>query len=83
MRMGDAAFVDRFADAARPVRTSPSSGEVTWRPGIPFSCSIAPRHQVTIGDVERAYHGDSDLLGVLVDLEDLSEGWRDWARRHS
>ena len=43
-----------------------------------------PDHGVTIGAVERAYHGstDDELLSTLADLEDLSDGWRDWARRH-
>jgi len=50
--------------------------------GDPVELLDRPRHQVTIGDVERAYHGHPELLPLLVDLEDLSEGWRDWARRH-
>jgi MOSC domain-containing protein YiiM len=83
MRMGDAAFVDRFADAARPgsYLSIEQAGDVAA--GDPIHLLDRPRHQVTIGGVERAYHGDPELLAVLVDLEDLSEGWRDWARRRT
>jgi MOSC domain-containing protein YiiM len=82
IRMGDVAFVGRFADAARPgtYLAIEQAGDV--EAGDPIHLLDRPRHQVTIGDVERAYHGHPELLPVLVDLEDLSESWRDWARRH-
>jgi MOSC domain-containing protein YiiM len=82
IRMGDAAFVKRFADAARPgtYLAIEQAGDV--EAGDPIHLLDRPRHQVTIGDVERAYHGHPELLPMLVDLEDLSESWRDWARRH-
>lgn len=82
IRMGDAAFVGRFADAARPgtYLAIEQAGDV--EAGDPIHLLDRPRHQVTIGDVERAYHGHPELLPMLVDLEDLSESWRDWARRH-
>jgi MOSC domain-containing protein YiiM len=82
IRMGDAAFVGRFADAARPgtYLAIEQAGDV--EAGDPIHLLDRPRHQVTIGDVEHAYHGHPELLPVLVDLEDLSENWRDWARRH-
>jgi MOSC domain-containing protein YiiM len=50
--------------------------------GDPIHLLDRPHHGVTIGDVERAYHGHPELLPMLVDLDDLSENWRDWARRH-
>jgi len=83
IRMGDAAFVGRFADAARPgtYLAIERAGDV--EAGDPIHLLDRPRHQVTIGDVERAYHGHPELLALLVDLDDLSENWRDWARRHS
>jgi MOSC domain-containing protein YiiM len=80
MRMGDAAFVDRFADAARPgtYLAIEQAGDVAA--GDLIQLLDRPGHQVTVGDVERAYHGHPELIGALVDLEDLSEGWRKWAR---
>ena len=85
IRMGDAAFVDRFADAARPgtYLAIERSGDVGA--GDTITLLHRPDHGVTIGDIERAYHGHADhpeLLPTLADLEDLSEGWRSWARRH-
>jgi MOSC domain-containing protein YiiM len=81
MRMGDAAFVDRFADAGRPGTycAIQQPGEVGA--GDTINLLHRPDHGVTVGTVERAYHGRSELLPLLIDLEDLSEGWRDWARR--
>lgn len=40
-----------------------------------------PDHGMTVGTVERAYHGRTELPPLLADLEDLSDAWRDWARR--
>ena len=81
IRMRDAAFVDRFADAARPgtYLAIEHAGDV--EAGDPVRLLHRPAHQVTNGDVERAYHGHPELVPTLVGLEDLSEGWRDWARR--
>jgi MOSC domain-containing protein YiiM len=82
VRMGDANFVRRFADAGRPGTYLAIEGAGEVAPGDPIYLLDRPRHQVTIGDVERAYHGHPELLSMLVDLEDLSESWRNWARRH-
>ena len=40
-----------------------------------------PDHEVTIGMVERAYHGHPELRERLLDVAELSEGWRSWAAR--
>jgi MOSC domain-containing protein YiiM len=81
IRMGDAAFVGRFAAAGRPgtYLAIERAGDV--EAGDPIDLVDRPGHAVTIGDIERAYHGHPELVPLLVDLEDLSEGWRDWARR--
>jgi MOSC domain-containing protein YiiM len=81
IRMGDAAFVDRFADAARPgtylaIETPGDIGA-----GDAIHLLHRPHHGVTVGTVERAYHGRRELLPSLADLEDLSESWRAWAHR--
>ena len=82
IRMGDAAFVDRFGEAARPgtYLAIERGGDVGA--GDPVQQLSSPHHEITVGDVERAYHGHPELLRELADLEDLSEGWRSWARRH-
>jgi MOSC domain-containing protein YiiM len=81
IRMGDAAFVDRFADAGRPGTYLAIEADGDIGAGDTIELVRRPDHGVTIGTVERAYHGHTDLLRLLPDLEDLSESWRQWARR--
>jgi MOSC domain-containing protein YiiM len=81
MRIGDAAFVDRFAEAGRPGTSLAIdvAGELGASDGIRLV--DRPGHSLCVGDVERAYHGKGELLPALVDCPDLSESWRDWAGR--
>jgi MOSC domain-containing protein YiiM len=81
MRMGDAGFVHRFADAARPgtYLAIDAAGDVGA--GDPIELVHRPDHDVTVGMVERAYHGNDELRERLVDLADLSDAWRAWAAR--
>jgi MOSC domain-containing protein YiiM len=81
MRMGDAGFVKRFADAGRPGTYLAIEGEGDVGAGDPIELLHRPDHGVTIGTVERAYHGDHELRHLLVDLPELSTAWRDWAAR--
>jgi MOSC domain-containing protein YiiM len=83
MRMGDAGFVHQFADAARPGTYLAIESEGEVGAGDPIELLSRPDHDVTIGTVERAYHGRRDLRARLVDLPDLSLSWRDWAARAS
>jgi MOSC domain-containing protein YiiM len=83
MRMGDAGFVHQFADAARPGTYLAIESEGEVGAGDPIELLSRPDHDVTIGTVERAYHGRRDLRARLVDLPDLSVSWRDWAARAS
>jgi MOSC domain-containing protein YiiM len=84
LRMGDAAFVDLFAAAARPgtYLAIDQAGDIGA--GDAVHLIDQPDHGITIGDVERAYHGDPRILprlADLADLPDLSESWRHWAER--
>jgi|ERR671919_1046192 MOSC domain-containing protein YiiM len=81
IRMGDAAFVHRFATAARPgtYLTIEQPGDVGA--GDTINLLHRPNHGVTVGGVERAYHGHADLLPLLAGLDDLSDAWRTWARK--
>jgi MOSC domain-containing protein YiiM len=81
MRMGDAGFVERFADAARPGSYLAIDAEGEVGAGDSIEVLDRPDHGVTIGTVERAYHGDRALRLRLVDVPELSEGWREWAAR--
>jgi MOSC domain-containing protein YiiM len=81
LRMGDAAFVKRFADAARPGTYLGIDDEGELGAGDSIELVHRPDHGVTIGMVERAYHGHPELRQRLLDVADLSEGWRAWAAR--
>jgi len=81
LRMGDASFVDRFADAARPgtYLAIETEGEVCA--GDTVTLVDRSVGGLTVGQVERAYHGHPKLLPLLVESPELSEAWRSWAAR--
>ena len=84
MVMGDAAFVDRFAAAGKPGTyfAIDEAGEVGA--GDPIELLDAPDHGLTIGEVNRWYHGgeeDRDFLERVAACSDLPEAWRDVAHR--
>ena len=81
IRMGDAGFVDRFADAARPgtYLTIEEAGDVGA--GDDIRRLHTPEHGVTIGDVERAHNADVERARMLLDVPDLSDDWRAWAQK--
>jgi MOSC domain-containing protein YiiM len=81
IRMADTAFVERFAAAARPGTYLAIDHGGDLGAGDAIDVIDRPPHHVTVGDVERAYHGRDDLLPRLADLDDLSDSWRRWAQR--
>jgi len=81
IRMGDAAFVDRFAQAGRPGTYLAIEAEGDLGGGDTIHLLHRPGHGLTIGTVERAYNAQPDLIPLLREVDDLSESWRDWANR--
>jgi MOSC domain-containing protein YiiM len=82
IRMGDAGFVERFAAAARPGTYLAIEREGDIGPGDTIVRLDQPAGtSLTVGDVERAYHGHIELLPALVESRELSEAWRSWASR--
>lgn len=82
IRMGDAAFVNRFADAARfglYLRVV-EPGEVGA--GDALEVVERPSHGVTVEMVGRARLGEHSLAPMLVDAEALPAAIREWAARH-
>jgi MOSC domain-containing protein YiiM len=79
LRMGDAAFVGRFADAARPGTYLAIEGEGDVGAGDTIELLHRPDHGLTVGTVERAYHGHGEHLDELLAVDDLSRSWRNWA----
>jgi MOSC domain-containing protein YiiM len=82
IRMGDDSFPRRFAAAMRPGTYLAIVQEGEIGAGDPIEVVHRPGHQVTARTVARAYHGERDLLPVLLDAPELSEGWRAWAEKH-
>lgn len=80
IRMDDARFPARFADAGRPGAYLAIEQEGTVGAGDDLAVVARPTHGITVGTVERAYHADRGLAARLVTAEDLPEGWRRWAR---
>ena len=82
MRMGDAAFVDRFEDAARFGAYFRIVEEGDVGAGDDIEIVRERSDGITIGALGRAMHGaDADFLRRLVDDADVPESWRDWAER--
>ena len=81
IRMGDAAFVDRFAQAGRPGTYLAIEAEGDLGAGDTVHRLHRPHHGLTIGTVERAYNAQPHLIPRLIEVDDLSESWRDWANR--
>lgn len=81
IRMGDAGFVDRFAQAGRPGTYLAIEADGDLGAGDSIHVLHRPDHEVTIGTVERAYNAQPELISLLLDVDDLSESWRGWASR--
>jgi MOSC domain-containing protein YiiM len=81
IRMGDAAFVDRFARAGRPGSYLAIEAEGDIGAGDGIYRLHRPGHGLTIGVVERAYNAAPDLVDRLLEVDELSDSWRNWARR--
>ena len=79
LRMGDAAFVERFAEAARPGTYLAIEGGGDVGTGDAIELLHRPDHGLTVGTVERAYHGHGERLEELLAVDDLSRSWRNWA----
>jgi MOSC domain-containing protein YiiM len=82
IRMGDAAFVDRFAGARRPGTYCAIEEPGDIGAGDTVHLLSRPSHGVTTSAIARAYHGQDEVPALLAELDDLSESWRDWAGRH-
>lgn len=82
MRMGDAQFVDRFGESGRSgaYLRIVEAGEIGA--GDPIVVDVSPRHGLTVADLVAAQQGASlDMLRRIAAVDDVPEGWRDWAGR--
>ena len=80
IRMADRRFPAQFAAAGRPGAylriVEPGEAEA----GDAIRVVSRPRHGLTVGQVERAYHADRSLVPRLLTAPELPDGWVAWAR---
>jgi MOSC domain-containing protein YiiM len=82
MRMGDAAFVDRFSEGARfgAYLRIVEPGDVGA--GDAIVANDPPAHGLTLAEFAGASREASfALLERIAAIDDVPRGWRDWARR--
>jgi len=80
VRMNDPAFVRRFTEAQRPgaylrIVTEGDVGE-----GDAIEVVSKPDHHLSVRDVFRIYTHDRDETGRLIEVPQMSEPWKRWAR---
>ncbi len=81
VRMEDKLFPKRFMQAGRPGTYLRIFQEGELGQGDAIRILQRPDHGVTVGEVFRIYAGDRKAAGSLLDVEQLSQPWKDWARR--
>jgi MOSC domain-containing protein YiiM len=81
VRMEDKMFPKRFTQAGRPGTYFRIFQEGDLGEGDRIRILERPDHGVTVGEVFRIYAGDRKAAGSLLEVEQLSEPWKDWARR--
>ena len=82
IRFDDPQMPRRFAAAARPGAYLRVLEEGELGAGDGVVVEDRPDHGVTVTDVAAAYHShDADLAARLLDVDELDDGWKAWARR--
>jgi MOSC domain-containing protein YiiM len=80
VRMNDPKFIRRFTEALRPgaYLRIVSEGDVGAGDGIDLVSR--PGHDLTVRDVFRIYTRDRDECGRLLNVPQMSDAWKRWAR---
>lgn len=81
VRMNDPMFVRRFTEALRPGAYLRIVAEGEVGAGDEIRVVEKPDHDVTVRDVLRIYAFDHGESGRLIALPQISEAWKQWARR--
>jgi MOSC domain-containing protein YiiM len=81
VRMEDPAFPRKFTKALRPGAYLRILREGVLAVGERIRVVATPGHGVSVQDVFRIYTRDRKKAGTLLDVPELSEGWKEWARR--
>jgi len=80
-KMDDPKFVRRFTAAGRPGAYLRIVREGEIGAGDEVRILSTPSHGMTVGDVFRIYSRDRSEITKLVEIPELSESWRSWAKR--
>ena len=82
VRMEDSAFPRRFTKALRPGSYLRIVSEGDLGSGDEIRVVERPDHGLTIGDVFRIFIRDRGEAGRLLEVEQISLAWRQWAQQH-
>jgi MOSC domain-containing protein YiiM len=80
VRMNDTHFVGRFTEALRPGTYLRIISEGDVGAGDEIHVVSKPNTDLTVGDVFRIYTRDRDEAGRLLEVAQMSEAWKRWAR---
>lgn len=80
VRMDDKHFPRRFLAAGRPGAYLRILQEGDLGRGDEIRIVHLPRHDLTMGELSRIYAGDRQEARRILDVPQLSETWREWAR---
>jgi len=80
VRENDPKFVKRFTDAQRPGAYLRIVREGDVGAGDAITLVSKPDHDLAVRDVFRIYTRDRDECGRLIEVPQMSEAWKRWAR---
>ena len=80
VRMNDPTFIRRFTEALRPGAYMRIVDEGDVGAGDAIEVVSKPDHDLSIRDVFRIYTRDRGEVRRLVDVPQMSEAWKGWAR---
>jgi len=80
VRMADPGFIRRFTEAMRPGAYMRIVREGDVGAGDPIDLRSRPDHGLSVRDVFRIYTRDRGEAGRLLEVPQMSEAWKRWAR---
>jgi MOSC domain-containing protein YiiM len=80
VRMSDPGFIRRFTEALRPGAYMRIVAEGDVGSGDAIEVVSKPDHDLSVRDVFRIYTRDRDECARLVEVPQMSEAWKRWAR---
>jgi len=81
VKMEDPAFPRKFTNGGRPGAYLRILREGILGAGDPIRVAHRPSHGVRVSDVSRIHTREREKASVLLEVPELSEDWKEWARR--